>query len=121
MGNKFKGLLLMAVGIGLAVAAVSVELAWLGVCFGTVVIGFLLLIFARPILLAPFSMLITASGVAFFKGVSMWKQEPEMHTEYILQSAVDIQQELLDEQRVERQRRLLVLRDEYARNAPERP
>ncbi|TXG93800.1 MAG: hypothetical protein E6R09_18545 [Rhodocyclaceae bacterium] len=117
MGNKLKGLVLMAVGAGLAVAAVSIELAWLGVCFGTVIIGFLLLLFARPILLAPFSFLITASGVAFWKGLTLWKQQPYEHVKYVPPSAEDARLEMLDEQRIERQRRLSELRAEMAKNA----
>ena len=41
------------------------EIAWLGVCFGTVIIGIILLIFAPHILLAPFSI-----GLAMAEGAT---------------------------------------------------
>lgn len=47
--KKFLGLLIIAFGIFL-------EVMWLGVCFGTVIIGILLLIFAPRILFFPFNL-----------------------------------------------------------------
>ena len=46
--NKFFGIAIIALGI-------SLEVMWLGVCFGTVIIGILLLIFAPRILFFPFN------------------------------------------------------------------
>ncbi len=42
-------------GIGIVIGAVMVEIAWLGACFGTVIVGVVLLIFAPGLLLAPFT------------------------------------------------------------------
>lgn len=48
-----KGLVVFSMGVGLIVAGVAAQIAWLAFCFGTIVIGILLLIFARHILLLP--------------------------------------------------------------------
>jgi len=52
------------IGIALIIAAVAVEISWLAFCFGSVLIGILLLLFAPGILLAPFNILLTL-GLAF--------------------------------------------------------
>lgn len=43
------------IGSAIIVGAIAVEIAWLGLCFGTVIVGIVLLIFAPHILIAPFS------------------------------------------------------------------
>jgi hypothetical protein len=48
MMKKIIGLLLIVLGVGL-------EIMWLGVCFGSVIIGILLLLFAPRILFFPFN------------------------------------------------------------------
>ena len=45
----------LILGAGFIIGGILLEIAWLGVCFGTVIVGFLLLLFAPEILLAPFS------------------------------------------------------------------
>lgn len=45
----------MLLGAGLIIGGILVEITWLGVCFGTVIIGLALLFIAPEILLAPFS------------------------------------------------------------------
>ncbi len=45
----------MILGAGFIIGGILLEIAWLGVCFGTVIIGLLLLIFSPGILLAPFT------------------------------------------------------------------
>ena len=52
------------IGIGLIISAFVVEAMWLGACFGTVVVGIVLLLFAPAILLLPFNVLF-AMGVGF--------------------------------------------------------
>ncbi len=42
-------------GAGMIVGGILIELTWLAFCFGTVVVGLLLLIFMPGILLAPFN------------------------------------------------------------------
>lgn len=53
------------IGIALIISAFVIEAMWLGVCFGSVIVGVLLLIFAPGILFAPFNVLFVA-GMAFF-------------------------------------------------------
>jgi len=53
------------VGVGLMAAALIVEFFWLGLAFGSVIVGLVLLIFAPGILLAPFNILM-GMGLAFF-------------------------------------------------------
>ena len=52
------------IGVALIIAAFAVEVSWLAFCFGSVLIGILLLLFAPGILLAPFNILLTL-GLAF--------------------------------------------------------
>ena len=42
------------------IGGVILEIAWLGVCFGTVIVGIVMLIFAPGLLLIPFTFCITA-------------------------------------------------------------
>ena len=44
--GKIASLAHICVGLVIWAVAISIELSWLAICFGTVVIGFLLLIFA---------------------------------------------------------------------------
>lgn len=59
----------IVVGLVIWVAAISVELSWLAICFGTVVIGFLLLIFAPTILIAPLAFIGTFANAFLFRGI----------------------------------------------------
>lgn len=52
-----KGLAKIAIGIAMMAGAIAAELAWLGVCFGTVIVGVLLLFTFPLVLIAPFSFL----------------------------------------------------------------
>ncbi len=52
------------IGIALIISAFIVEILWLGFCFGSVIIGILLLIFAPGILFLPFNV-IFGLGIAF--------------------------------------------------------
>jgi DnaJ-domain-containing protein 1 len=53
------------IGVGLMAAALVVEFFWLGLAFGSVIVGLVLLVFAPGILLAPFNILM-GMGLAFF-------------------------------------------------------
>jgi hypothetical protein len=67
--GKVVPILKILVGLAIWAGAISAEISWLAVCFGTVVIGLLLLIFARTILLMPL-MFIGAIGSNFlFSGI----------------------------------------------------
>lgn len=77
--RKIFGFALIALGIFL-------EITWLGICFGSVVIGILLLIFAPRILFFPFNFflmlgLITINGKSY-KYYSKYKQQDYSHSNY---------------------------------------
>jgi hypothetical protein len=65
MGNKLLGLVFIICGILAMIGAVVAEIAWLGFCFGTVVIGILMLIFAPLVLFAPLT-------IIFSTGMALW-------------------------------------------------
>lgn len=50
----FKGLLRVVVGMSLIAVGLAAQFAWLTFCFGTVIIGILMLLFARQFLFGPF-------------------------------------------------------------------
>ncbi len=52
-----KALLKIVVGFGLVAAGIALEGVWLAFCFGTIVVGIILLIWFSPILLLPFALL----------------------------------------------------------------
>ncbi len=58
------GLLSLAGGVVVWILAISALMAWLAFCFGSVIIGILLLIFAPLVLLAPLA--IGTPGTALF-------------------------------------------------------
>jgi len=55
----------MILGAGFIIGGILVEIAWLGICFGTVILGIVLLLFAPEVLFAPFTIGLT-SGVLLF-------------------------------------------------------
>jgi len=57
-------ILKVLIGISLIIGGGIVEIMWLGVCFGTVVLGIALLIFAPHVLFLPWNIAFLA-GVAF--------------------------------------------------------
>jgi hypothetical protein len=59
----------ICVGLVIWAVAISVELSWLALCFGTVVIGLLLLIFAPLVLIAPLAFIGTFANSFLFRGV----------------------------------------------------
>lgn len=67
--GKFASLAQISVGLVIWVVAISIELSWLAICFGTVVIGLLLLIFAPLVLIAPLAFIGTFSNTFLFRGV----------------------------------------------------
>ena len=54
-------------GLAVIVLGIFLEVMWLGVCFGTVIIGILLLIFAPSILFFPFNFFLVI-GLSIMKG-----------------------------------------------------
>jgi len=65
--------------LGLAVIALGVffEVMWLGFCFGSIIIGIILLIFAPRILFFPFNFFLVI-GLSIMKGIS-YKQSAEFN------------------------------------------
>lgn len=59
----------IVVGLVIWVVAICVELTWLTICFGTVVIGLLLLIFAPVILITPIAFIGTFANAFLFRGI----------------------------------------------------
>lgn len=55
----------MAAGIAVFIGAIAAQIAWLGICFGTVIIGILLLFLAPTILLFPVN-------IGFVTGIAIW-------------------------------------------------
>jgi hypothetical protein len=54
------------VGIALIILGICLEISWLGICFGSIILGIVLLLFAPEILLLP--LVISSLGVAIMKG-----------------------------------------------------
>jgi len=71
------------VGIGLMGAAFVVEFFWLGLTFGSVIVGIVLLLFAPHILLAPFNILM-ALGLGFYhhEKIEAYRREWERQQDY---------------------------------------
>ncbi|WP_457607945.1 J domain-containing protein [Nitratifractor sp.] len=69
------------IGIALFAAAFVVEFFWLGLAFGSVIVGLVLLIFAPAILLAPFQILFTL-GLAFYHRDRLREAAEEWNRDY---------------------------------------
>ena len=67
-----KALLTTALGMGMISAGITAQVIWLGFCFGTLIIGLLLLFFARGILFAPFVFLVIGGWRTFKTGVQLF-------------------------------------------------
>jgi uncharacterized protein len=66
--TRFKGSIQMAGGIGLWILGISLTASWLAFCFGTVVIGIILLLFAPYSLLVPWVMCTVPGTSLIFLG-----------------------------------------------------
>ena len=53
MSNKLLGALMILGGAGLAIGSVVVWVLWLTFCFGTVIVGLVILFLAPAVLIAP--------------------------------------------------------------------
>lgn len=67
--GKIASLVNIVIGLGIWVVAILIELSWLTICFGTVVIGILLLIFAPMVLIAPMALTGTFANAFLFRGI----------------------------------------------------
>jgi hypothetical protein len=74
------------IGFGLIALGIFVELTWLGICFGSVIIGILLLIFAPRILFFPFNFFLILGIVTMngknYKYYSKYKQQGYSQNNY---------------------------------------
>jgi len=73
----FYGICALIAGLALWVLAVVATISWLVFCFGTVIIGILLLIFAPYILLAPMALISTPGTSLLMIGMDFLVNEPE--------------------------------------------
>jgi DnaJ domain len=74
------------IGFALIALGIFLEITWLGICFGSIIIGVLLLIFAPRILFFPFNFflvlgLVTINGKNY-KYYSKYKQQNYNHNNY---------------------------------------
>ncbi|MBS9779553.1 MAG: hypothetical protein KGV51_02900 [Moraxellaceae bacterium] len=69
------GLLLILAGIGVCILSISLLIAWWGICFGTVIIGIILLLFLPQILLLPLYLFPVGVGLIGL-GIASIKGEP---------------------------------------------
>lgn len=77
--KKLWGLVVLLCGVGVIVGAVAVEIAWLGLCFGTVIVGIVLLIFAADLLFLPIAFGF-ATGVAICAaGLALLDDDTSLH------------------------------------------
>jgi len=58
----------MLIGVAVIFAGLALNAAWLAFCFGTVVIGIVLLLFFTPILFAPYFMVANIGWGIFNRG-----------------------------------------------------
>jgi|APLak6261703504_1056268.scaffolds.fasta_scaffold01284_4 hypothetical protein len=72
--NKILGLLQIICGIGLWMFGVTIGLSWLAFCFGSVVIGILLLFFAPYIIFLPFSFGIVPGNGMILMGITNFRK-----------------------------------------------
>lgn len=73
MKRKATGILMILAGVLTVFGGLAAEIAWLIFCFGSVIIGVLLLIFAPVVLTAPFYFFSTIGGGLILKGVENFK------------------------------------------------
>lgn len=69
MKRKATGILMIFAGGLVVFGGIAAEIAWLTFCFGSVIIGLLLVIFAPSVLVGPFYFFLTMGGGLISKGV----------------------------------------------------
>lgn len=67
--EKLYGLVLMILGGLIVIGAAITEVAWLGFCFGTIIVGLLLLFFMPGLLFAPFNIGFLVGSPIFINGL----------------------------------------------------
>lgn len=71
---KLKGLLLILLGMLLVGAGIGLTIAWIIFCFGTVIIGILILLFCAPVFLLPYSVVANPGWKLINNGVLVYKR-----------------------------------------------
>lgn len=71
MQRKCLGLLFIVGGVLMMVGGLVAQVAWLGFCFGTVIIGILMLFFAPALLFLPFTILMLMGTSLWGSGLAM--------------------------------------------------
>ena len=69
MKRKVTGILMIFAGCLIILGGIAAEIAWLIFCFGSVIIGLLLLIFAPLVLTGPFYFFSAIGGGLISKGM----------------------------------------------------
>jgi hypothetical protein len=77
MKNKFVGIFFIAAGAAVIGGGILAEVAWLGLCFGTVIIGLLMLLFSPGLLLMPFTFLVASGTALSGTGVALISTQDE--------------------------------------------
>lgn len=75
MDKQVKGGLCVLAGVGVYVLAAIIGVSWLALCFGTVIVGVMLLIFAPGLLLMPFTIGFTAGTALIAAGVAVGEDD----------------------------------------------
>ena len=75
MQKKLTGLLFILSGVGMIVGAFIIEAAWLGLLFGTVIIGIVMLFLAPVLVMAPFFFLFGIGSTLLGSGMAMISAE----------------------------------------------
>lgn len=98
--NKIYGLFLVCVALAIYAAAISIGIAWVAFCFGTIFIGILLLLFAPLLLLSPPMFVFSLGHAPMAYGVKLLvksKQELwEEQLESLNKKLMEFDQERLD-------------------------
>lgn len=71
---KLKGLMLLSLGCCLIIAAICLNVMWIAFCFGTVIIGIALLLFATPVLLLPYFIVSKPGWILIERGLLVYKR-----------------------------------------------
>lgn len=69
--QKITGTLLILGGVGVGVLAISLGIAWLALCFGTVIVGIAILLLAPGILFLPFTWGLTLATALIASGAGL--------------------------------------------------
>lgn len=71
MQRKFVGLVFILTGLLLMFGGLVAQIAWIGFCFGTVIVGLLMLCFAPALLFLPFTLMMASGTALWGSGILM--------------------------------------------------